>query len=66
MMTKISWQSIQNNDYALASIMVIVTISAILEQRLVDIAYNPFLLAFLATGTTSLVKKEKDIERVHS
>ena len=66
MMTKISWQSIQTNDYALASIMVIVTVSAILEQRLVDIAYNPFLLAFLATGTASMMTKEKDIERVHS
>lgn len=66
MMTRISWQSIQANDYALASIIVIVTISAMLEQRLVDIAYNPFLLAFLATGTASMMTEEKDIERIHS
>lgn len=58
-MMKISWQSIQLNDYALASIMVIVTVSAILEQRLIDIAYDPFLLAFLATSSDQLVLKEK-------
>lgn len=65
-MVKISWQSVQLNDYALASILVIVTVNAVLEQRLVDIAYNPFLIAFLATGTVSMMTKEKDIERVHS
>ncbi|MBM6754495.1 hypothetical protein H5993_06965 [Lactobacillus alvi] len=63
-MTKLSWKSIQSNDYALASIMVIIMISAVLEQRLIDIAYDPFLLALLAKQS-SLKIKEKNFERVH-
>lgn len=47
-MTRISWDSIKKGDYALASIMVIVTISAIVEQRLCDMGYDPFLIAALA------------------
>lgn len=47
-MTAISWSSIQKGDFVLASILVIVTISAVVEQRLIDITYNPFLLALFA------------------
>ena len=47
-MTIISYRSIQKADFALASIMIIVTISAIVEQRLLDFGYNPFLIAIFA------------------
>lgn len=47
-MTIISWQSTKYHDFALASIMVIVTVSAIVEQRLLDFAYDPFLIALFA------------------
>lgn len=47
-MTIISWISIERKDYVLASILLIITISSIFEQRLIDIAYNPFLLALFA------------------
>lgn len=48
MMTVISWQSIATHDFALASVLVIVTISAVVEQRLLDFGYDPFLLATFA------------------
>ncbi|KRL26174.1 oligosaccharide repeat unit polymerase Wzy [Limosilactobacillus frumenti DSM 13145] len=47
-LSAISWLSIRQEDFALASILVIVTISAVVEQRLIDITYNPFLLALFA------------------
>lgn len=47
-MTAISWVSIKKRDYALASIMVIVTISALVEPRIIDMGYDPFLIAVLA------------------
>lgn len=47
-MSIIAWRSIEKRDFALASVMVIVTISAIVEQRLLDFGYNPFLIAFFA------------------
>lgn len=47
-MTKISWESFQKGSFALASIIVIVSVSAMVEQRLLDLAYDPFLIALLA------------------
>lgn len=47
-MAIISYRSIQKADFALASIMIIVTISAIVEQRILDFGYNPFLIAIFA------------------
>ena len=47
-MAIISYRSIQKANFALASIMVIVTISAIVEQRLLDFGYDPFLIAIFA------------------
>ena len=47
-MTIISYRSIQRANFALASIIVIITISAVVEQRLLDFGYNPFLIAIFA------------------
>lgn len=47
-MTIITWRSVHVYRYALASIITLVAISAIVEQRLVDLSFNPFLLALLA------------------
>jgi hypothetical protein len=51
-MTKISWESFQKGRFALASIIVIVSVSAMVEQRLLDLAYDPFLIALLANVYT--------------
>ncbi|RXA55820.1 hypothetical protein [Limosilactobacillus mucosae] len=51
-MTKISWESFQKGSFALASIIVIVSVSAMVEQRLLDLAYDPFLIALLANVYT--------------
>jgi hypothetical protein len=47
-MTVISWRSIKAKNYALASVLVVITISAVVEQRLLDFGYNPFLIALFA------------------
>lgn len=58
-MTKISWESFQKGSFALASIIVIVSMSAMVEQRLLDLAYDPFLIALLANVYTQY--KAEDI-----
>lgn len=58
-MTKISWESFQKGSFALASIIVIVSVSAMVEQRLLDLAYDPFLIALLANVYTQ--RKAEDI-----
>ena len=58
-MTKISWESFQKGSFALASIIVIVSVSAMVEQRLLDLAYDPFLIALLANVYTQY--KAEDI-----
>ena len=58
-MTKISWESFQKGSFALASIIVIVSVSAMVEQRLLDMAYDPFLIALLANVYTQ--HKAEDI-----
>ena len=58
-MTKISWESFQKGSFALASIIVIVSVSAMVEQRLLDLAYDPFLIAVLANVYTQ--HKAEDI-----
>ncbi|NME34726.1 hypothetical protein HF864_08155 [Lactobacillus sp. MRS-253-APC-2B] len=58
-MTKISWNSFQKENFALASIIVIVSVSAMVEQRLLDLAYDPFLIALLANVYTQ--HKAEDI-----
>lgn len=58
-MTKISWESFQKGSFVLASIIVIVSVSAMVEQRLLDLAYDPFLIALLADVYTQ--HKAEDI-----
>lgn len=58
-MTKISWESFQKGSFTLASIIVIVSVSAMVEQRLLDLAYDPFLIALLANVYTQ--HKAEDI-----
>lgn len=58
-MTKISWESFQKGSFALASIIVIVSVSAMVEQRLLDLAYDPFLIVLLANVYTQ--HKAEDI-----
>ncbi|MBD7895217.1 hypothetical protein H9564_05790 [Limosilactobacillus sp. Sa3CUN2] len=62
LITLISYHSIQKADFALASIIVVVTISAIVEQRLLDFGYNPFLIAFFANCYFSkkLISEDKN------
>lgn len=62
-MTIISWYSIHRESFDLASIMVIVAISAMVEQRLIDISYDPFLLAIFAS-VVDLKLKEKNLEKL--
>lgn len=52
-MTVISLRSIVTREYRLAGIMVIVTISSLIEPHLLDLAFNPFLIALLATKSIS-------------
>ena len=66
-MTIISWRSIQTSSYALASVLVLVTLSAVVEQHLLELSYNPFLIALLANTTLPLVKAERrqNLEKLH-
>lgn len=68
-MTVIVRRSVQNNSYALASVMVIVTVSAIVEQHLLDLSYDPFLIALLANTSLPLFNTKgwrKKSEKLHS
>lgn len=66
-MTIISWRSVVRRDFALASILVIVSLSAVVEQHLFDLSYNPFLIALLADVYADVpVKEENSFEKVHS
>lgn len=47
-MTIISYRSVSRGSYALASIIVMVAISSVVEQRLYNISYDPFLIALFA------------------
>lgn len=58
-MTIISLRSIHKDLFTLASIMVIVSISAVVEQRLIDISFNPFLFALFASTYKTKVKEKK-------
>lgn len=66
-LTITSWRSVVNRDFALASVIVIVSLSAVVEQHLFDLSYDPFLLAIFANVYgTSQVKKENNLEKIHS
>lgn len=68
-MTIISWHSMQSGTFALASVMIIVSVSALVEQHLLDLSYNPFLIAFLANTATAITNRKgrrKKIEKLYS
>lgn len=64
-MTIIMRRSIRYGLFDLASIMVIVSISALVEQRLIDLTYDPFLLALFSSQFTSYLHlKGEKIEKL--
>lgn len=52
-MTVISWRSVTKGSFALASILVVVSLSAVVEQHLFDLGFDPFLLALFANVYSS-------------
>lgn len=64
-MTVISYRSVSTKSYALASIMVMVAISSVVEQRLYNISYDPFLIALLANLYSNKIGGTK-LERIHT
>lgn len=48
--TLIGMRSVSVQGYCLAGIMLLLTVSCIIEQHILDISYNPFLVAFLASN----------------
>ena len=59
-MTVISFRLIRQGTYVLATIFVIISISAIVEQRLLDISYDPFLIALYANIYSQKNKKSQE------
>lgn len=51
-MTIIAYRSTLKREFALAAIIMLVSLHCIVEQHLLDISYDPFLLALLATVPT--------------
>ena len=49
-MTLIGMRSVSVQGYCLAGIMLLLTVSFIIEQHILDISYNPFLIALLASN----------------
>ncbi|MBB1079792.1 polymerase [Limosilactobacillus sp. STM2_1] len=48
LMITISVRSVMRRNYAITAILLIVTLSCFVEQHLLELSYNPFLLALLA------------------
>ncbi len=49
-MTLIGMRSTGVHGYCLAGIMLLLTFNCIIEQHILDISYNPFLIALLASN----------------
>lgn len=49
-MTIISLHSILNKEYCLAAIILMISVSCLIEPHLLDISFNPFLIALLASN----------------
>lgn len=47
-MTYIAYHSTLNHTYCLAAIFLLISLHCVVEQHLVDISFDPFLIAFLA------------------
>ncbi|MBB1063532.1 hypothetical protein [Limosilactobacillus fastidiosus] len=50
LMTVIALRSILKSDFCMAGIIVLISISCLVEPHLLDIAFNPFLIAFTASN----------------
>ncbi|WP_301876367.1 hypothetical protein [Limosilactobacillus oris] len=61
-MTIIALRSIISHDYCLAGIMFLVSISGLIEPHLLDVAFNPFLMALLATNVYYTIANDKILE----
>ena len=66
-MVIVSLKGIFNYDYALTAIILVVTLSCFVEQHLLELSYNPFLLAALANLSMSKSEdfkvERKEIQR---
>lgn len=49
-MSLISLRSVATKDFCLAAIILLVSVSCMIEQHLLDISYDPFLIALLASN----------------
>lgn len=60
-MTIIGLKSVLVKDYRLAAIMVMLAISCVIEQHLLDMSYDPFLIALFASEVTSRNYRDHDL-----
>ena len=58
-MMYISIKSIRNGNYVIPALMLILAVSCLIEQHLLELAFNPFLLAFLANIKNETISEEK-------
>lgn len=59
-MIKISIDSFRIQEYGICAAILIVAISAFVEQHLFEVSYNPFILAYFSLiGTPNIYKKKK-------
>lgn len=59
----IAIRSTYHHSYILPAIMFVVAISCLLEQHLLDLSFNPFLLSLLATNTYKWREKNEKSDR---
>lgn len=50
-MTLIAFRSTQYRDYALAAIILLISLHCIIEQHLLDVSFDPFMIALLAKSS---------------
>ncbi|EEU30551.1 hypothetical protein HMPREF0501_00929 [Limosilactobacillus coleohominis 101-4-CHN] len=65
-MTIISWLSIQRGSYNLASIIVILSMSAVIEQHLLEIAFNPFFISLIPILSSISLKGSNNFGKIYS
>ncbi|MCC4399302.1 polymerase [Limosilactobacillus reuteri] len=59
MMTLVSIKGLSRHQYELTAIILVITFSCLVEQHLLEVSFNPFLLALLANIKSSEVNYEK-------
>lgn len=62
-MIYISIDAVNSENYILPAILLVVTISCLIEQHLLELAFNPFLLAFLANIKSENISEENKHEK---